>query len=68
MALWNYSERSARWIFGTATGDKKADKRILEALRQAGEKGLTRTEITVDVFQRHITSQSPRYRRMLAIA
>ncbi len=57
MALWDYSARSARWIFGTATGDKKAD-RILEALRQAGEKGLTRTEITVDVFQRHITSKA----------
>jgi len=56
-ALWDYSERSARWIFGTATGDKKAD-RILEALRQAGPAGLNRTEIIVDIFQRHITARA----------
>jgi DNA replicative helicase MCM subunit Mcm2 (Cdc46/Mcm family) len=37
LALWKYSERSATWIFGTATGDPNAD-RILSALRAAGRK------------------------------
>jgi hypothetical protein len=32
LALWNYCERSARWIFATFTGDTRAD-RILLALR-----------------------------------
>ena len=53
LALWNYAERSARWIFGTATGDPNAD-RILSALRAAGKEGLTRTDITHGIFQRNI--------------
>ena len=41
LAVWNYCDRSARWIFGTATGDSNAD-RILIALRAAGSSGMTR--------------------------
>jgi hypothetical protein len=52
LALWNYCERSSRWIFGAGTGNKNAD-RILTALKAAGEKGLRREQITVDVFNRH---------------
>jgi Protein of unknown function (DUF3987)/CHC2 zinc finger len=54
MALWRYCEQSARWIFGTSTGDRNADK-ILVALRHA-PKGMTKTEISVEVFNRHASS------------
>jgi hypothetical protein len=54
MALWRYCEQSARWIFGTSTGDRKADK-ILTALRYAPA-GMTKTEISADVFNRHASS------------
>ena len=45
LALWRYAEASARYIFGDALGDPVADT-ILHALRDAGEGGLTRTEIS----------------------
>jgi hypothetical protein len=51
LALWNYAERSARYIFGDATGDPVADQ-ILEALRGAGQMGMTRTEIS-NLFKRN---------------
>jgi hypothetical protein len=54
MALWRYCEQSARWIFGTSTGDRNADK-ILVALRHAPS-GMTKTEISVEVFNRHASS------------
>jgi Protein of unknown function (DUF3987)/CHC2 zinc finger len=54
MALWRYCEQSAKWIFGTRTGDRKADK-ILTALRHAPN-GLTKTEISSEVFNRHAPS------------
>lgn len=57
LALWNYCDRSARWIFGTSTGDKNADK-ILLALHRAGAVGMTRTEISERVFQRNISSDA----------
>ena len=49
LAVWEYCEASARYIFGDATGDPIAD-RILEALDH-GE--LTRTQINA-LFQRHV--------------
>ena len=45
LALWEYAEQSARYIFGDATGDPVADQ-ILEGLRAAGKDGMTRTEIS----------------------
>jgi hypothetical protein len=54
LAVWSYAEDSARYIFGDATGDPVADD-ILEALRAAGEEGLSRTEIR-DLFARHKTA------------
>ena len=45
LALWEYAEASARYIFGDATGDPVADQ-ILEALKAAGNEGMTRTEIS----------------------
>ncbi len=64
LAVWDYNEDSARYVFGEATGDRTAD-RILGALRGAGEKGLTRTEIR-DLFSRHAPEvQIERALRML---
>jgi DNA-binding transcriptional ArsR family regulator len=50
LALWDYSERSAAFIFGEALGDPTADE-ILRSLRQTPE-GLTRTSIR-DLFGRN---------------
>ena len=45
LALWEYCEASAQYIFGDALGDPVADV-IYQALRIASAKGLTRTEIS----------------------
>jgi len=50
LAVWDYSEASARFIFGEALGYPEAD-RLLVALRGAPE-GLSRSEISA-VFGRH---------------
>jgi hypothetical protein len=55
LALWDYSEQSARYIFGDATGDAVADQ-ILSALRAAGKDGMTRTEIS-NLFRRNMSSE-----------
>jgi hypothetical protein len=55
LALWEYAEESARYIFGDATGDPVADS-LMEALRAAGSDGLTRTEIR-DHFGRHKSAE-----------
>ena len=57
LALWSYCERSARWIFGTATGNSNADS-VLAALNSAGNKGLTRTEIIENVFKRNLNADA----------
>jgi hypothetical protein len=51
LALWQYAEESARYIFGDATGDPVADQ-ILEALSAAGPAGMSRTDIS-HLFKRH---------------
>jgi hypothetical protein len=45
LAVWEYAEASARHIFGDATGHSLADK-IMAALREAGQAGMTRTAIS----------------------
>jgi hypothetical protein len=52
LAVWQYAEQSAYLIFGDRTGDMLADE-ILEALKDVGEEGMTRTEIH-DLFGRHL--------------
>lgn len=51
LAVWQYAEDSARYIFGERLGDKNADI-ILKALSE-NKNGLTRTEIR-NLFERHI--------------
>jgi hypothetical protein len=55
LALWQYAEESARYIFGDATGDPVADQ-ILEALRAAGPAGMSRTDIS-HLFKRHRSAE-----------
>ena len=53
LALWEYVEASARYIFGDSLGDPIADD-ILRALHAAPD-GLTRNDLR-DLFQRHQSS------------
>ena len=53
MALWNYCEESARFLFKASTGNPRADK-LLAVLRKQGKQGMTRTQIRTDVFTGHI--------------
>jgi hypothetical protein len=45
LAIWQYCELSAVHIFGDALGDPVADQ-IADALRGAGQNGMTRTQIS----------------------
>jgi len=54
MALWDYVDRSARWIFGNALGDPLADE-IFRALLEEPA-GLTRSAIR-DLFSRNRSSK-----------
>ena len=51
LAVWQYCEASCAAIFGRALGDKTAD-RILAALQERRDDGMTRTEIR-DMFGRN---------------
>ena len=57
LALWDYCQRSVRFIFGDRQGNVVAD-RILSAVR-AAPNGLTRTEICA-LFGRNVTADSLR--------
>jgi hypothetical protein len=50
LAVWQYCEASARWIFGDATGDPIADS-ILGALRRGG--AMRRVDL-VNLFDRNV--------------
>jgi hypothetical protein len=54
LAVWNYAEASARYIFGYATGDPIADS-IEEILSDAPD-GMTRAQIR-DAFGRNKSSE-----------
>ncbi len=54
LAVWEYAEASALYIFGEATGDPDADK-VLTALKDT-EGGMTRTEVS-ELFGRNKSRQ-----------
>ena len=54
LAVWNYAEESARFLFGDSLGDTIADS-LLKAIREAGEVGLTRTQIS-NVLGRNVSA------------
>ncbi len=56
LALWQYAEHSAYLIFGDRIGDMVADE-IIEALKDAGDEGMTRTQIH-DLFGRHLKGRT----------
>jgi hypothetical protein len=54
LALWDYCERSVRFIFGDSLGDDVADE-LLRLLRGCLPNGMTRSDIS-NYFQRHASS------------
>jgi hypothetical protein len=52
LAIWEYAEASARFIFGESLGDPRAE-RLLEALK-ASPQGMKRSEISIKVFSRNL--------------
>jgi hypothetical protein len=54
LALWEYCEDSARYVFGNRLGNPDAEK-LLAALKDKPE-GLTQRDIMVDVFKRNKTT------------
>lgn len=56
LAVWQFCEDSARYLFGDSTGNVKADK-LLNALRNASASGLSRTEMTQYVFKNNVSAR-----------
>jgi hypothetical protein len=54
LAVWDYAEASARHIFSSALGDPTADE-IQRAIRAAGSKGMTRTDLS-NHFRRNVNT------------
>jgi len=56
LAVWDYCQRSCRWVFGDSTGSDDADE-LLAALRHATAErgGMTMTEVSA-YFSRHKTA------------
>jgi hypothetical protein len=54
LALWDYCDRSVRFVFGDSLGDQVADE-LLRLLRSSPN-GMTRTEIR-DYFQRNASAE-----------
>ena len=51
LAIWEFSSRSLKFMFG-GDSDPAADK-LMVALKAAGERGLTKREITNGVFHKN---------------
>ncbi|MDQ3776260.1 MAG: hypothetical protein M3461_18835 [Pseudomonadota bacterium] len=54
LALWEYAEASARHVFGASLGEPVADE-ILRAVQDAGQEGMTRTQIS-GLFKRNCSA------------
>src|SRR5262249_5432515 len=55
LALWDFCEASARYIFADFSGDPVTDT-ILRAVRRAGADGMSRWSIANELFGRHAPS------------
>ena len=56
LAVWDFCDRSTRFIFGESVGDRVAD-RILDELNCAGPTGLTRNALR-ELFSRNLSLTS----------
>jgi hypothetical protein len=55
LTVWRYCEQSAAYIFGESMGDPVAEN-LLQALKDAGEEGLTLTQIRRTVFSNRVSA------------
>lgn len=55
LAVWQYCDETAKFVFGASLGDRTADE-IMRRLRIAGDVGMTRNELR-DAFSRHISAE-----------
>jgi hypothetical protein len=55
LALWEYAEATAHWVWGDAIGDEVTDTLVC-GLQTAGDAGLSRTNIW-GLFDQHITKR-----------
>ncbi len=51
LALWDYSVRSCKWIFGDTTGNADADL-LLDTIKAAGKDGMSNSEVSA-LFSRN---------------
>lgn len=56
LAVWDYAEASARFVFGDRIGDRRAD-RLLAAIREAGHDGLSRAEIRMAIGSNNVPAE-----------
>ena len=54
LAVWEYCEATAQFVFGESLGDPVADG-IMQALKAAGPSGMSRTDISA-AFGRHVSA------------
>jgi hypothetical protein len=55
LAVWNYARDSVRYLFSQELKDAKLIK-AFKAIKGAGVGGISRRDLLVDVFQRHISA------------
>ena len=55
LAVWQYCDATARYVFGATLGDRIADE-LMRRLQKAGADGMTRTEIR-DAFNKHQSAE-----------
>jgi hypothetical protein len=56
LTVWRYCEQSAAYIFGESMGDPVAEN-LLQALKDAGDEGLTLTQIRREVFSNRVSAE-----------
>jgi len=59
IALWDYAERSSKFVFGNSLGDRVAEQ-VLDLLREAGTSGLMTHDIRAKVSEKKRVSEALR--------